>query len=267
MRQQGLALLMFHDLNGCFPASGWTKSGPGNQPGSYVGWQAMILPLLEQDNVHARYDWGSDWWEASNLQLGAIELPIYRCPSAATEPLIAYAAPKPPRPALWPNPPLASSDYAALMGIRNVINPVLYPGKEITRAVLYRNSRVRISDVRDGTSQTIVVTECSARPTLWKRRKMLVGTLNDQGYGWLDSESGFSLDGASNDGFLQGLGPEQTPCAINATNENEPYSFHSGGCLFVFADGHAAFKSDSTELAVLAALTTKAGGEVPESTH
>ncbi len=47
---------------------------------------------------------------------------------------------------------------------------------------------------------------------------------------WIDSESGFSLDGASADGARQGLGPVLTPIAINATNENEPYSFHNGGC-------------------------------------
>lgn len=262
MRQQGLALHMFHDIYKSFPASGWTQAGPGNPQGKFLGWQVVILPLLEQQTVLVNYNRDADWWDASNLPLGAIELPVYRCPSTAIEPLIAYAASKSPRPALSPEPALTSSDYAALMGVRSIINPSLYVNSEITRAVLYRNSRVRIADIRDGTSQSIMVTECSARPTIWRQRKILVGTVNDQGYGWLDSESGFSLDGASADGSLQGLGPNQTPVAINATNENEPYSFHTGGCLFLYADGHVAFMSEATELSVLAAQTTRAAGEI-----
>ena len=80
--------------------------------------------------------------------------------------------------------------------------------------------------------------------------------------GWIDSESGFSLDGSSRDGQTQGLGPILTPRAINATNENEPYSFHSGGAMLLFADGHLLLVSEQIRLEVLAALSTRAAGEL-----
>ena len=79
---------------------------------------------------------------------------------------------------------------------------------------------------------------------------------------YIDSQGAFSLDGSNDDGSEQGLGPARTPRAINATNENEPYSFHAGGANFVFADGHVQFIRESVRLEVFAALCTRAAGEV-----
>lgn len=56
LRQIGLAIQLFHDTNGVFPASGWTMPGAGNPAGKYVGWRALILPFLEQTNLHRIYD-------------------------------------------------------------------------------------------------------------------------------------------------------------------------------------------------------------------
>jgi prepilin-type processing-associated H-X9-DG protein len=87
---------------------------------------------------------------------------------------------------------------------------------------------------------------------------------NDQGQGWIDSEGSFSLDGSSADGTQQGLGPMLTPVAMNATNENEPYSFHPSGGNFLFADGHVAYISEDIQLEALAALSTRGAGELVE---
>src|SRR5688500_7786473 len=56
MKQLGLALHGFHDANGAFPASGWTTAGPGNPAGKYVGWRALTLPFIEQENLKRLYD-------------------------------------------------------------------------------------------------------------------------------------------------------------------------------------------------------------------
>ena len=128
--------------------------------------------------------------------------------------------------------------------------------------MLYRNSKTKFGDITDGTSNTIMITECAARPTVYHRRTMRPDLSNDQGFGWIDSESAFSLDGAATDGGSQGLGPQQAAVGMNATNENEPFSFHSGGAMFLFADGHVSFLSESIPLELLAALVTKSGGEV-----
>jgi prepilin-type processing-associated H-X9-DG protein len=49
---------------------------------------------------------------------------------------------------------------------------------------------------------------------------------------------------------------------MNYTNDREVYSFHPGGANAVFADGSVHFLQAGMSLQVLAALVTRAGGEV-----
>ena len=49
---------------------------------------------------------------------------------------------------------------------------------------------------------------------------------------------------------------------MNCSNDSEIYSFHSGGANVVFADGSVHFLRQSMNLCTLAALTTRAGGEI-----
>ena len=49
---------------------------------------------------------------------------------------------------------------------------------------------------------------------------------------------------------------------MNCTNDNELYSFHTGGVNGVFADGSVHFIRSSITLTMLSTLITKAGGEV-----
>jgi len=49
---------------------------------------------------------------------------------------------------------------------------------------------------------------------------------------------------------------------MNARNNNEPYSFHRRGANFLFGDGSVRFLTDSLRLETLAALSTRAAGEV-----
>jgi prepilin-type processing-associated H-X9-DG protein len=52
------------------------------------------------------------------------------------------------------------------------------------------------------------------------------------------------------------------PCALNCTNDHEVYSFHPGGANAVFADGSVHFLKVGMSIRTLAALVTRAGGEV-----
>jgi prepilin-type processing-associated H-X9-DG protein len=262
LRQIGLGLHSFYGVHQVFPAAGWTMAGPGNPHGIFVGWRALVLPHLEQAAMFDQYDFSVDWWHPRNAIAGTHDLPLFRCPSTPSPPDITVAVSKPPRPAMQFPQPLARSDYAALMGVNSVIDPELYATRERTRAVMHRNSTVRIADILDGTSHTLAVSECSARPAVYRGRTLHRELSNDQGYGWIDSESGFSLDGVRLDDWQQGLGPQRSPRGINATNENEPYSFHAGGAYFLFADGHVSFISQDIPLQELAALATRAAGEI-----
>lgn len=262
MKQHGLALHNFHDAFGKFPASGWTTTGPGNPAGKFVGWRALILPFIEQTNLQNGYDFTVNWWEGANLNAATVAVDVYQCPSVPDRQKTTFLVAKSPRPAITVANPLATADYEAIMGVQSVVNPQLYATAQTNRCVLFRNASVRIGDITDGTTNTVMVVECGARPMTYRGRRPAPQIPNDQGQSWADSEGGFSLDGANQDGSQIGLGPSLTPRAINATNFNEPYAFHPSGANFVFADGHVQFLSDTTPLDVVAAICTRNAGEI-----
>jgi prepilin-type N-terminal cleavage/methylation domain-containing protein/prepilin-type processing-associated H-X9-DG protein len=257
LKQLGLALHGFHDVNTGFPASGWTMAGPGNPAGKFVGWRPLTLPYIEQEGLQKLFDFNQNWWETTNLTVAAPKgVKTYTCPSTVHRYTGTTYVAKTPRPALTVAETLAPTDYEAVMGVANAVNSTLYNAGN-NRSVMFRNSRIRMTDILDGTSSTIMVVECASRPLVVRLGQQIATATNDQGMGWADSEGAFSLDGADATGTAIGT------FAMNKTNENEPYSFHPGGCNFLFADGHVQFIRDSVPLATFAALCTRAAGEIP----
>ena len=260
LRQVGIALLNFESIYRVFPASGWTKPGPGNPSGSYLSWRVVCLSFVEQSNCVTAYDINQHWWHASNLSVGHQPVPIFNCPSTPFKPPVLNAVPKPPRPALAVALPLASTDYEAVMGVRPAIDPTKYDANN-RFSVMHRDSRTMFAGILDGASNTTMVMETAARPFVYRRQRPFPELSNEQGICWIDSESAYSLDGASPDGQYEGCGPTLCGTAINARNDNEPYSFHIGGAHALFSDGHITFESESVDLLVIAAQVTRAAGD------
>lgn len=261
LKQLGLALHNFHDTHQVLPASGWTTAGPGNPAGKYVGWRALSLPFIELASLQMLYDFQVNWWEGSNLLAASFPVKVYQCPGVPERLSVTTAPAKPPRPAMTFLQPLAPNDYEAIMGVQSSIDAALYATNATNRSAMFRNSRVRFTDISDGLARTILLVECSARPLTYRGRTARPDLANDQGQGWIDSEGPFSLDGSNADGSLQGQGPVNTPVAVNATNENEPYAFHAGGASVLLADGSVRFVSERVPLRTFAAMCTRAGHE------
>ncbi|MCA9184242.1 MAG: DUF1559 domain-containing protein [Pirellulaceae bacterium] len=267
-RQIGIALINFESAHRVFPASGWTTVGPGNPAGRYVGWRPTILPFVEQTALHSIYDPQLNWWEGSNLVVAAVPVPLFRCPSTPIRNDILSAVAHGPRPAMTFSNPLAPTDYEALMGVQPAsINPHLsvsiYDGNN-RFGIMHRNSRVAMKHIRDGSSHTLAVVECAGRPEIYRNGQLHPELANDQGIGWADSEGAFSLDGASGNGDDEGCGPAGgCNVAINARNDNEIYSFHSGIAMLLFGDAHVEFVSADISLPTVAALSTRNAGEIP----
>jgi prepilin-type N-terminal cleavage/methylation domain-containing protein len=263
MRQLGLALHMFHDTYRVFPASGWTTAGPGNPDGKFVGWRPLTLPYIEQANMHKLYDFKVNWWEGTNTTLAGVTVPVYLCPSAPTRDGVTSAVAKSLRPAMTFPVPLAGVDYEAIMGVQpSSIDPVKY-NADNRFSVMHRNSRINFRDITDGSTNTIMVSECAGRPKVYQNGKAIPGASNDQGITWADSEGPFSFDGANADASLEGCLPANG-CSypMNKRNNNEPYSFHSGGGNFLFAAGQVQFLSENIDFMTFAALCTRGAGEV-----
>jgi prepilin-type processing-associated H-X9-DG protein len=258
----GLALLSFESAHQIFPASGWTNIGIGNPTGKYVGWRAITLQHVEQENLRALYDYKENWWDGTNVAAAAIPIPLYQCPSVGERNPVTSAVAHPPRPAMVFANPIAPTDYEAIIGVQpSSINPHIGSNVYNNRnrfSVMHRNSRNGVKDILDGTAHTILVVECGGRPLVFRNGRSRHDLANDQGIGWADSEGPFSLDGTSPDGEVEGGGPGAgCTIAMNRRNDNEPFSFHPGGANFLFADGHTDFINEEVDLKVMAALCTR----------
>jgi hypothetical protein len=75
---------------------------------------------------------------------------------------------------------------------------------------------------------------------------------------WADYNIKVTVHGTDSTGVTIGGGP----CVINCNNNDEIYAFHAGGAMGLRGDGSVQFMRDSTAPGVLAAMVSRAGGEV-----
>jgi prepilin-type processing-associated H-X9-DG protein len=119
----------------------------------------------------------------------------------------------------------------------------------------------KIAGVTDGTSNTILLVEMSGRPYWYLPNKQRsAGTTNNPrtyGFGFWAHNDAHNIATFLADGSASG-----TECAVNCSNQFGVYSFHPAGANVAFADGSVHMLSDSVPPATLAALVTRAGGEV-----
>jgi prepilin-type N-terminal cleavage/methylation domain-containing protein len=82
LRQIGIALHNYHDVHqtlppGCLEWRGWNAPRTHRQ----MAWSGMILPFLEQTNLHASIDWGKPFDAIENAFAANSDVPVYACPS------------------------------------------------------------------------------------------------------------------------------------------------------------------------------------------
>ena len=77
MKQIGLALHTYHEVNGTFPPA-YTVDEDGNRMHS---WRTLILPYMEQGYVFDQVEAEEAWNSPRNAFLAEIPVAVYRCPS------------------------------------------------------------------------------------------------------------------------------------------------------------------------------------------
>jgi prepilin-type N-terminal cleavage/methylation domain-containing protein/prepilin-type processing-associated H-X9-DG protein len=239
LKQLGLALHNFHDAYKAFPPGRTTKP-------NHASLFPYIMPYIEQGNVANLYRFDRNWDDGTTNDkpggVNTIQLAVLVCPAA-------------------PDPQSRGStrgvtDYSAISDITRpnpFINPL--PPVDATRlGVLGLDVRRRITEITDGTSNTLLLAEDAGREQLWQMGKIVPGTPIGN---WANP---------GNEIFISGFDPTKLvvpgPCAVNCYNDKEVYSFHSGVAQVVFADGSVRQLSASVNINILVALMTRNQGEI-----
>lgn len=261
LHQIALALHNYHDAHQAFPP-GYLAAGPYSDGATDTtpgwGWAAYLLPFVEQDNVYRQLNLNQPVPNSPAVQT---MVKVYLCPSDLTPPA-AFPVPD----AFGKPVALAApSSYAACCGGDE---------SDVTeatgRGIFYRNSRTRLTDVTDGTGNTILVGERS-----W-------GNANGTWAGAVSN--GVCLRGKQNP--CPGSGAGSFPAAAlvlahshlnNATTDTDGglddfSSRHPGGSYFAFADGSVRYLRNvpgdlpggdiTPDGLIFQAMGTRAGGEV-----
>src|SRR5262245_25861669 len=242
LKQIGLGLHNYHDAHSHFPPGGTTSRNQG------LGFLVIILPYLEQSNLHGLFDFGQDSLSDNNVRLGFSKAPLYLCPSRVrllSEASFEYVGGEKP----------FSTHYYGNMGPKIAGSDryrVDYPtgatqGGWAQQGILGKDTRVRIGEITDGTSNTFLAGEISFdKPgfRMWTR-----GCWTNSG---LPCSSCRNVTYAINS------------TGYNGSNNYNDVSFgsrHPGGANFLFADGAVRFVRESVPMPVYLATASRDGGE------
>jgi len=249
LKQLALAVLQYEQARGYFPPAITTSTG--GPPIDFTvykhGYAPYILPFVEQEAVFRLYRWDLFWNDPLNQPAVATPLSVFLCPSAPGERTATDGALS-----------FGRTDYVAIYGVDPalVASGLLGSWNGDTNGVLGFGQAWRMNQVTDGTSNTVMVAESAGRPDLYRVGRN-VGTGEVVGWGVVNGVYPINLDGMSADGATT-VGP----CPLNCSNGHEVYSFHTGGALGVFADGHVQMLRNGMAITTMAAVVTRAGGEV-----
>jgi prepilin-type N-terminal cleavage/methylation domain-containing protein/prepilin-type processing-associated H-X9-DG protein len=265
LKQLGLALHNYNDTYQYLPgnvrplATGTVR----------VRWATYLLPYYEQDNIYKIYNQNVNWSDPLNIPAVSLRLKVLECPSA----------PRPDR--LDANPEItpwtanvATGDYAGVYGI----DPALVQlglAESAAPGILSKTDKVRLTDVTDGLSNTIHLTESAGKPDLYQAGKLIgtAPTYRVNGGGWCRPASDVPwLIGLNSNGTAAGTQGINATNGFQQTTYPDPrfgidgtgqiYGFHSGGVNALLGDGSVRFIRQSIDLRTLAALITRNGGEV-----
>lgn len=277
-KQVTLALLNFESAQGELPIGQelWLPAemdegacGPPNDPlrtGIFFGWATSILPNLEAQALHDRFDqslWSVAWND--NYEPSGAVVQEFVCPSDAQQVGYAFTG-------------AGSSFQRAKFGtnhgkwgdstLTNIVGVAdsedwlcvgAWPKSvQVTDGAMGANAGLPLRAVTDGQSATFVLAEVTGG-----------GEASHAGHIWIANAMTDTRDGINGPFTVPGGLPihtgEPTSGGWFSYRDTGPSSHHPGGAHFARLDGSVHFHTQDMESDVVTALTTRAGIDVVTS--
>ena len=272
LKQLGLALHNYHDVHQTFPpgyvdmrghaGNNWTAS---NDNHGHWAWSAFLLPFLELSAIYdvANVGNATPVQAFSNHTQAMQGRPaVFVCPTDAQAPKLHPMVGKG---LLGGQSSPPDNTYLAVpvtnyLGVNGNTNVRMYFGNGNGRdgtlgaiGAFYRDSKVRMRDIVDGTSNTFLIGERAYRLNKIDRFAGMLYVVRDRdGSGPAASDTTGGLDNSQ--GLVTIVGSSLWPINhslpdSNSTRFNPAFSsLHKGGAHFLLADGSVRFVSENIEL-------------------
>ncbi|HUY36113.1 MAG TPA: DUF1559 domain-containing protein [Pirellulales bacterium] len=279
LKQIGIALHDYHDVLRQFPPA-YVVSPSGNVPmgppdpgtgdtGPGYGFLMLSLAYQEQRALYETFNKDLPCWSPANAVAAATTVPIYICPSATNMNPDPYDVINASGKTLAV---FARSNYVGVAGRFSPWQQYYDPALDLTQVcdgVLYRNSRTRLADIRDGTSQTLIVSE----QTPYHSDSTWVGVVPG---GVTNPAPTFAFVGsdpsASQVNAHTGPTPLEVPPIIKPPNQpfantDEVWAEHPNGANVLLCDGSVRFVSETVDHLTWSRLGTRAANDIINSDY
>jgi len=162
LRDLGMGVEQYRLAEQRFPA-GVVDEGGGpirSEPtGQHIGWLVSILPFIAQQALYEEFDWQAGVYAASNAQVRATVVPTMICPSYPGGLSIQSTAQVPIDSDSPETLDARLSQHVAISSYAGCHHDQEAPIDDDNHGTLFLNSKVRLSEIPDGSSQTILLGE------------------------------------------------------------------------------------------------------------
>ena len=264
LKQVALALHNHHDANGVFPLGQYNNFYANDTPWVRGCWVVPTLPYLEQQSLYQLYD-GSRAVNGNWALLAPNKdtlIPPLVCPSDPNSPKTNTIDGNT---VTFPNGTTASQKQG--LHTNAVVcagSAYVSPNGQLTNGMFAVKSKTRMTDIQDGTSNTLMVSEILVVPDATAND--LRGRYSNSWYGnsWFVTVVPPNTTVADRVGY-QGQSITSAPSTNVGTTAPvglAARSGHSQGVNAALADGSVRFVRNSITLTTWQAMGTSRGGEV-----
>ena len=233
------------------------------------GWTGLfqLLPYIEGSTAQKLFNRSIPSWDPSNAVPAKQVVTVYRCPSVP-DPSLTYIIKDSMGNPLMPNGSqieFSRANYVLCAGRDDA--PWSDPRPDLSGVadgVFFRNSRIRIKDIPDGTSHTMFAAEQTPThsDSTWVGIVPGAATCPTPRYQLAGCDVA-----APQINYHSGPGSGENPPIIKPPNDpfpgyvDETHSDHPGGCNVLLGDGSVRWVSDLVNQLFWEAMATRAGRE------